>query len=149
MSAINYTWPGSPNQLQPGQQLVAVATSPVTLTDQPGEVVNTAEVTAKTPTDKVVNAAATFTVKLPAAPKPQDPPPAPSDPKPQDPKPTVPVKPNQTTAPAVSDDTGSAKQQTLARTGSASEGAAPLGAAILAVAAGLLLAGAMRKKQTN
>ncbi|RRD59987.1 fibronectin type III domain-containing protein [Leucobacter sp. OH1287] len=137
LSAINYTWPGSPNQLQPGQQLVAVATSPVTLTDQPGEVVNTAEVTAKTPTDKVVNAAATFTVKLPAAPKPQDP------------KPTVPVKPNQTTAPAVSDDTGSAKQQTLARTGSASEGAAPLGAAILAVAAGLLLAGAMRKKQTN
>ncbi len=149
LSAINYTWPGPANQLQPGEQLVAVATSPVKLTDQPGEVVNTVEATAKTPTDKVVSAAATATVRLPAAPKPQDPPPAPSDPKPEDPKPTLPVKPDQAPAPALNDDTNSAKQQTLARTGSASDGAAPLGVAILAIAAGLLLTGVIRKKRTN
>ncbi|WP_166645328.1 DUF11 domain-containing protein [Leifsonia sp. 115AMFTsu3.1] len=69
LSALTYSWPGSPGTLTPGQKVTATATYQLTQADiDAGTVVNTATTIGKPPVGTPVTDEGTATVDLPPAP---------------------------------------------------------------------------------
>ncbi|MCI0157502.1 DUF11 domain-containing protein [Leifsonia shinshuensis] len=69
LSALAYTWPGTPGTLQPGETVTATATYALTQADvNAGSVVNTATASGDDPTGTPLTANDTATVPIPSAP---------------------------------------------------------------------------------